>query len=75
MQFGANTYMGVMKQDDVCLSNYQGGSYCAYDFPFFLIDKVAQGSTQGYDGILGLAPASYQNGPSFVKYLADARQI
>jgi len=59
MQFGDMTFLGQMKQDDVCLSNFEGGAYCAYQFPFFLIGSQVAGQTQNFDGILGLGPASY----------------
>jgi hypothetical protein len=58
MAYGAQSFKGGMITDDVCLSNYQGGAICAYDFPFFLISE-SSGMASGYDGILGFAPASF----------------
>lgn len=74
MAYGSQSFQGGMITDDVCLSNYQGGSICAYDFPFFLIGAQS-GMQSGYDGILGFAPSSYQNGPSFIEALASTGMI
>ena len=63
-----------MMSDDVCLSDYLGGNLCAFDFPIFVAEEAVR-MKKGFDGVLGLAPNTYQNGPSFVKKLADLGTI
>lgn len=74
MQYGAQKFTGSMMNDDVCLSNYLGGNLCAFDFPIFVANEAVD-MKKGFDGVLGLAPNSYQNGPSFIKKLADLGTI
>jgi len=70
MGYGNAKFAGYMIEDDVCLSNYQDGSVCAADFPFFVVTSQI-GMIDGIDGILGLGPSNAANGPSYVEYLSN----
>jgi hypothetical protein len=70
MGYGDANFGGYMIEDYVCLSDYQGGTTCAAEFPFFVVTNEV-GMIDDIDGILGLGPPSTNNGPSYVKYLAD----
>jgi len=58
LYYGSATLTGKYISDDVCL-----GSDCIKGFEIFGITKET--GLQGVDGILGLSPDMYGNGPSF----------
>jgi hypothetical protein len=58
------TIQGTTGADYVCL--YPWANTCVPDFSFF---ELLSSDFNGYDGTLGLAPASTDNGPSFTMAL------
>ena len=61
---------GKLFADNVCIAS---STNCANDFTFYGI--TSQKGLDLADGILGLAPESSNNGPSFVKLLKDQKII
>lgn len=57
------TLTGSLGNDKVCISNDDDES-CVSDFDFFLI--TSQEGLNELDGVLGLAPPTAANGPSFM---------
>jgi hypothetical protein len=57
-----------MTNDNVCLVNSTTSNTCTLDFDFFTITS-ATGTNGLYDGVLGMGPPAFENGPSFIEAL------
>jgi len=69
---------GQTVKDTVCVNNKANHSTpCVPDFDFFEITNESKyrSNLSGSEGILGLAPDSIANGPSFLSKLYDLKLI
>jgi hypothetical protein len=66
INFNPTSLAGFMGRDQVCIESDNENS-CVEDFDFFQI--TSQDNLGELDGVLGLAPPTPANGPSFVTAL------
>lgn len=57
-----------MTNDNVCLVNSTASNTYTDDFDFFVITS-ATGMSNLFDGILGMGPPAFSNGPSYIEAL------
>lgn len=57
-----------MTNDNVCLINNTSSNTCTLDFDFFTITG-ATGTNGLFDGVLGMGPPDFANGPSYIEAL------
>lgn len=57
-----------MTNDNVCLINSTSSNTYTDDFDFFVITS-ATGTNGLFDGVLGMGPPAFANGPSYIEAL------